>query len=145
MLILIWFKIAWDIFSLPICNNHLPTYLIDKKGKNGMNFLHINLMPTQSLSSGRRGPYRFIILIFSIRYVYAEDRLMWRALWYDSNSNKGDSTLLALLIEFCFTVCFAKRGPFLNENHHKTSNKYQTKKLGKWDNELNCIFIFIYK
>ena len=29
---------------------------------------------------------------------------MWRARWYDSNANKGDSTLLALLIDFCCTV-----------------------------------------
>ena len=78
-------------------------------------FLHIKLMPTQSLSSGRRGPYRFIILISSIRYVYAEDRLMWRARWYDSNANKGDSTLLALLIELLDTVICAKMTIAWNE------------------------------
>ena len=53
---------------------------------------------------GRRGPYRFIILIATIRYVYAEDSLMRRTRWYDSNANKGDSTLLALLIDFCYTI-----------------------------------------
>ena len=38
---------------------------------------------------------------------YAGDSIMRRTCWHDSNANKGDSTLLALAIEFCFTIVFA--------------------------------------
>ena len=40
---------------------------------------------------------------------------MWRARWYDSNANKGDSTLLALLIEHQDTVIGIKLVSWYNK------------------------------
>ena len=44
---------------------------------------------------------------------------MRRTCWYDSNANKGDSTLLALLIGFCHTITWEdERVEIINGSKH---------------------------
>ena len=102
------------------------------------------------MSSESRGPYRFIILISSIRYVYAEDRLMWRARWYDSNANKGDSTLLALLIEYIKILWFVPNWSYDTMNivkiliHFQTIGYYKSKKKLQITELLDCKLLRVY-